>query len=129
MPVESIAACFDLAFSKPMSRHFCRIERNEACAAGFRNSRLLAAQSVVKCGLRQADEVVFLGDGATWIRNEKRKHFGRDTFIIDWYHALEHIWDCGKVLLGEGSKATEKWVKKRESWLWDGQTRKLLNDL
>ena len=27
------------------------------------------------------------------------------------------------------SEATEKWVKKRESWLWDGQTRKLLNDL
>jgi hypothetical protein len=82
-----------------------------------------------RCGLRQAKEVVFLGDGASWIRNERRKHFGRSTFIIDWYHALEHIWDCGKVLFGEGSEATEKWVKKRESWLWDGQTRKLLNDL
>ncbi len=83
----------------------------------------------VRCGLREAKEVVFLGDGAGWIRNERRKHFGRSTFIIDWYHALEHIWDCGKVLFGEGSEATEKWVKKRESWLWDGQTRKLLNDL
>jgi hypothetical protein len=81
------------------------------------------------CGLRQAKEVVFLGDGASWIRNERRKHFGRSTFIIDWYHALEHVWDCGKVLFGEGSEATEKWVKKRESWLWDGQTRKLLRDL
>jgi len=83
----------------------------------------------IRCGLREAKEVVFLGDGAGWIRNERRKHFGRSTFIIDWYHALEHIWDCGKVLFGEGSEATEKWVKKRESWLWDGQTRKLLNDL
>lgn len=82
-----------------------------------------------RCGLRQAKEVVFLGDGASWIRNERRKHFGRSTFIIDWYHALEHIWDCGRVLFGEGSEATEKWVKKRESWLWDGQTRKLLKDL
>jgi hypothetical protein len=82
-----------------------------------------------RCGVREAEEVVFLGDGAPWIRNERGKHFGRSTFIIDWYHASEHIWDCGKVLFGEGSKATEKWVKKRESWLWDGQTRKLLNDL
>jgi hypothetical protein len=82
-----------------------------------------------RCGVREAEEVVFLGDGASWIRNEHRKHFGRSTFIIDWYHASEHIWDCGKVLFGEGSEATEKWVKKRESWLWDGQTRKLLNDL
>ena len=81
------------------------------------------------CGVREAKEVVFLGDGAPWIRNERRKHFGRSTFIIDWYHASEHIWDCGKVLFGEGNEATKKWVKKRESWLWDGQTRKLLNDL
>ncbi len=80
-------------------------------------------------GVREAKEVVFLGDGAPWIRNERRKHFGRSTFIIDWYHASEHIWDCGKVLFSEGSEATEKWVKKRESWLWDGQTRKLLKDL
>jgi hypothetical protein len=81
------------------------------------------------CGLRGAEEVVFLGDGAPWIRNERRKHFGRSTFIIDWYHALEHLWDCAKKLFGEGSQATEQWVKKRESWLWDGRTRKLLNDL
>lgn len=82
-----------------------------------------------RCGLRQADEAVFLGDGAPWIRNERRKHFGRATFIIDWYHALEHLWDCAKELFGEGSQATQQWVNKRESWLWDGQTRKLLNDL
>jgi len=81
------------------------------------------------CGVREAKEVVFLGDGAPWIRNEHRKHFGRSAFIIDWYHASEHIWDCGKMLFGEGSEATVKWVKKRESWLWDGQTRKLLKDL
>ncbi|MHC4540131.1 MAG: ISKra4 family transposase [Planctomycetota bacterium] len=82
-----------------------------------------------RCGLRQGDEVVFLGDGAPWIRHEKRRHFGRATFIIDWYHASEHVWDCGKVLFGEGSKAAEKWVKQRENWLWDGRTRELLNDL
>jgi hypothetical protein len=82
-----------------------------------------------RCGLREAKEVVFLGDGSPWIRNQRGKHFGRSTFIIDWYHASEHIWDCGKVLFGEGTNTTEKWVKKRESWLWDGQTRKLLTDL
>lgn len=82
-----------------------------------------------RCGLRQADEVVFLGDGAPWIRTERGKHFGRATFIIDWYHACEHLWDCAKVLFGEGYPTTEAWVKKRATWLWDGQTRKLLKDL
>jgi hypothetical protein len=82
-----------------------------------------------RCGLREAKEVVFLGDGAPWIRHERRKHFGRSTFIIDWFHASEHIWDCGKALWGQGTEATQRWAKERESWLWDGQTQQLLSDL
>jgi hypothetical protein len=81
------------------------------------------------CGLREAKEVIFLGDGASWIRNEKNKHFGHAAFIIDWYHASEHIWDCGKELFGQGTQATEKWVAERLSLLWEGWTKRLLDDL
>lgn len=73
--------------------------------------------------------MVYIGDGAGWIRTERQKHFSKSTFIIDFYHASEHIWDCGKVLFGEGSEATGSWVHKRIDWLADGCTRKLLNDL
>ncbi len=82
-----------------------------------------------KCGLREAKEIIYLGDGAPWIRTEHHRHFGRATFIIDWFHASEHVWDCGKKLFGEGTQATEKWVKKRLDLLWDGWTKKLLDDL
>lgn len=82
-----------------------------------------------RCGLREAKEVVFLGDGAPWIRTERRRHFGRATFIIDWYHASEYIWDCGKKLFGEGAEATEKWVRQHLDLLWDGWTKKLVDDL
>ena len=82
-----------------------------------------------RCGFREAKEVIYIGDGASWIRTEYYRHFGRATFIIDWYHASGHVWDCGKVLFGEGSEETKKWVEKREGWLWEGQTRKLLKDL
>jgi hypothetical protein len=82
-----------------------------------------------RCGLRQADEVVFLGDGAAWIRTERERHFSRATFIVDWFHANEHIWDCGKALHGEGTAAAAAWSTRRESWLWDGQTRRLTRDL
>jgi len=86
-----------------------RFERVGRYVGRFDNSEIFGWHlwmEAVRCGLREAKEVVFLGDGAGWIRNERRKHFGRSTFIIDWYHALEHIWDCGKVLFGEGSEAT-----------------------
>lgn len=82
-----------------------------------------------RCGLRQAEEVVYLGDGAGWIRTEHDRHFGRATFIIDWYHASEHLWDCGKKLFGEGTQQTTEWVDERLSWLEEGHTRRLLDNL
>jgi hypothetical protein len=82
-----------------------------------------------KCGLREAKEVIYIGDGAGWIRSEHHRHFGRATFIIDWYHASKHIWDCGKALFGEGTEVTEKWVEERLDLLWGGWTKKLLDDL
>ena len=84
---------------------------------------------VCKYGYREANEVVYLGDGAPWIRTEYHRHFGRATFIIDWFHASEYIWDCGKKLFGEGAKATDEWVHQRLDLLWDGWTKKLLDDL
>lgn len=108
-------------------------KERESCYVGrFDNSEIFGWHlwlEACRCGLRQVDEVIFLGDGAGWIRNERRKHFDRSTFIIDWYHASEHVWDCGKALFGEGTKATEKWVHQCLDLLWNGWTKKLLDDL
>jgi hypothetical protein len=41
--------------------------------------------------------------------------------IVDWYHALEHVWACGRVLHGEESDETKAWVKELEALLWEGQ--------
>lgn len=82
-----------------------------------------------RCGLREAEEVVYLGDGAGWVRSIHKAHFSKATFIVDWYHAQEHIWDCAKVLLGDGTDATKKWAEYRCGLLWDGWTSKLLRDL
>lgn len=80
-------------------------------------------------GVRGAVEVVYLGDGAPWIRNEHGRHFSRAIFIIDWYHASEHVWDCGKILFGEGTLLTDHWVQERLALLWQGRLRPLLEDL
>lgn len=82
-----------------------------------------------RCGLREALEVVYLGDGAAWVRSEHDRHFQRAVFIVDWYHASEHVWDCGKALLGQATALVNQWVQERLSLLWEGQTRLLLEDL
>ena len=99
---------------------------------GFARSETFGWQlwlQACRSGLLEAQEVVFLGDGAGWLKHIKHQHFKGATFILDWYHAIEHLWDCGKVLFGEGSEATKQWVKKREDWLWEGKLDKLLSDL
>lgn len=82
-----------------------------------------------RCGLREVPEIVYLGDGAPWVRSIHDKHFRRATFIIDWYHAQKHIWDCAKVLWGEGQDETTQWAHRWCGWLWEGWTRKLLMEL
>jgi hypothetical protein len=80
-------------------------------------------------GLREAPEIVYLGDGAPWVRSIHERHFRQATFIVDWYHAQKHIWDCAKVLWGEGQEQTAQWADRCCSWLWEGWTRKLLSVL
>lgn len=109
-----------------------RKERKSSYIGRFENSETFGKHLWVEacnCGLREAQEIVFIGDGAPWIRNEKRKHFSRATFIIDWYHTSEHIWQCSKELFGEGAKETEQWAEKCLDLLWNGWTKKLLGVL
>jgi len=106
--------------------------RQERYVAGFDNSKRFGWylwQQACRRGLRQAKEVVYLGDGASWVRSIHKEHFSRATFIVDWYHAQQHIWDCAKALHGEGTDAAKKWAQHRCGLLWDGWTRKLLKDL
>jgi len=109
-----------------------RFERTKRYLASFDNSENFGWRlwlEACRCGLREAKEVVYLGDGAGWIRSEHNRHFRRATFIIDWFHACQHVWACGKGLFGEGTDATKRWVEERLGLLWDGWTKRLLDDL
>jgi len=77
-----------------------------------------------ECGLRQATEVVVIGDGAPWIWNQARQRFSRAKQILDWYHASEHVWSCAHVLYGEGTKAATAWAGRMLTVLYEcgGQT-------
>src|SRR5687768_2501229 len=83
-----------------------------------------------RCGLETAAEVVLLGDGAAWVWDHVWNVLGeRAVCITDWYHVMEHVWACGKALSGEGTAATEAWVKERETMLWEGRWRQLVQSL
>ena len=67
-------------------------------------------------------EYVFLSDGAVWIDNMISRHFPNAIHILDWYHALEHLWTCAKILFGENEKSKqESFVKPLEKLMWNGE--------
>ncbi len=83
-----------------------------------------------QCGLASAKEVVFIGDGAEWIWNIANRHFNdkRTTWVLDWYHLVEHLWEAARVLypenrVGQVAKVAEwKQVLRHEGGvpLWRG---------
>lgn len=103
-------------------RYACQIE--SASLFGW-TWWLLAAQ----CGLRGASEVVVLGDGAVWIWNLAARFFHGAVQILDWYHAMEHLWSCGAGLYGQGTAQSRRWVKQMETIMWEAGGAALLKRL
>jgi len=58
----------------------------------------------VRRGLTQAQQVVVLGDGAEWVKNLAQMHFPEATFIIDLYHARQHVSELCKILFTSNEK-------------------------
>lgn len=78
-------------------------------------------------GLDRAKKVIFLCDGAIWLRKLKEEYFPEAIQILDWYHAVEHLWGTAHKLFGENNKKKcEEWVEPLETLLWEGKTDSVL---
>ena len=75
---------------------------------------LLRAEAF-KRGLALARLVVFLGDGAAWVWELARVNFPMAVFILDFFHAAEHLELLAEALFGEKTDASktqwEQWAK------------------
>jgi hypothetical protein len=74
--------------------------------------------------------VVFLADGANWIWDRFAEMAPpNSTFILDFYHACEHVSDLCKELYGEQTAEYWKHFKRWKAILWTGKVQKLLQEL
>lgn len=69
----------------------------------------------IRRGQYNARRVVFLGDGAEWVKNLALTLFGPTLFILDLYHAREHLIELCRDLYGTDQKRLDQ-IKGR--W-WD----------
>jgi hypothetical protein len=45
--------------------------------------------------------------------------------VVDWYHAVEHLWALGREAFGE--EAAE-WVENVKQKLWEGRIEQVIRD-
>jgi hypothetical protein len=65
---------------------------------------LLRAEALRR-GYAQAQQTVYIGDGAPWIWENARINFPDAVQILDFYHASEHVGQLATHLLGPGPAA------------------------
>lgn len=69
-------------------------------------------------GLLKAKLVVAIGDGAAWIWNQVAHHFPGAIEIVDYWHAVEHVWDLARAAYGVDSLDARCFVTARKTELW-----------
>lgn len=75
-------------------------------------------------GAANAEELVFVADGAAWIWHLAAHHFPDAVEIVDWYHATQHLWQVANAWYGDGTTKARNWVKHNKARLMeDGADR------
>jgi hypothetical protein len=89
-----------------------------------RRLRTLAHQT----GVDYCPAVAVVGDGAEWIWQESAKHFPRTVEILDYYHALEHLWAVGRACLVEEA-AVQQWMAGVQERLLQDRVRAVIREI
>ena len=74
----------------------------------------------------QAEELVFVCDGATWIWKLASLHFPQDKQIVDWYHASQYLHAVAEAL-PVSQPQQQTWLEEMKEQLWEGEVETVMN--
>ena len=74
--------------------------------------RILIFAKAVELEYWKYENIIFISDGATWLRNMISELFPEAIQILDKYHLIENIYDYGKFIFKEDMKKVEKFKDK-----------------
>ncbi len=72
--------------------------------------------------------LVFLTDGAPWIRKWIEDAFPRAVSILDFYHAKEHLCEFAAAYFKQPAKK-DKWIKQQETLLLEGKVTQVISNI
>jgi hypothetical protein len=72
--------------------------------------------------------LIFITDGAIWMKNWLTDAYPDATQILDWFHACEHLCEFGKEYFrDEGEK--HKWIEEQKALLYESKTTEVINNI
>jgi len=83
--------------------------------------------------VQDADKVLFVADGATWIWNRTQALANKLGLkpeqyyeALDFYHAVEHLGKVASLRSGWNSKKRKAWIKKHRKLLTEGRVEQVV---
>ncbi|MFP5040519.1 UPF0236 family transposase-like protein [Parasediminibacterium sp. JCM 36343] len=73
-------------------------------------------------------QLVFLSDGATWIRNWIEDAYPGSIAILDYYHALEHLHQFKEAAFGDKAQGS-LWAEKQAALLLESQIETVIGNI
>lgn len=81
------------------------------------------------CGADKCGKVALLADGGKWIWQEGGKYFSDKVQILDYYHALQHLWEVAYSRYGERSVQATQWMALQSTRLQADEIDKVIADV
>lgn len=77
-----------------------------------------------------SQQLVFITDGATWIKNWIADSFPQAIAILDYFHALEHLHEFkNNVFADNEADKAEKWVNEQRDLLLESKTEEVIANI
>lgn len=85
-------------------------------------------ENKLDCYSSLGERLIFITDGAVWMRNWITDTYPRATQILDWYHCLEHLQGFAAIFFGNDS-LRQQWVEQQTELLYNSQAAEVMQHI
>jgi hypothetical protein len=76
----------------------------------------------------QQEQMIFITDGAPWLKNWIEDAFPQATAILDFYHLLEHLYQFAEAFFVDTQQATQ-WVEQQKELLLESHAQQVISNV
>ena len=112
----------------PNSEHACLSQSQYVAQFGNSHTFGKRMEQVISAYGNLKHRLVFITDGATWIREWIADHYPCAVAVLDYYHACEHLHQFADTAFKERQQK-ELWCKEQKELMLDSMIDKVINNI